>query len=211
MENGLVGYWHFDEGVGTTTLDASGNGNNGVFGGSPVWQLNANCKVSGCLNFDGINSYISIPATINDSLNTEATLVMWMKLANNIHAGYKTGFVRFGNDATGLSHYPWTDGLIYLSTFRAARWNSINDGGFDKTQWHMITITSAPGAGNYRLYQNDKLVASTTGDAVIAKSAAPNIGMSTGGYSLNGFVDEVRIYNRALSAIEIKTIYEDLK
>ena len=35
--SGLVGYWKFDEGVGTSVRDSSGEGNNGTFTGSPTW------------------------------------------------------------------------------------------------------------------------------------------------------------------------------
>ncbi len=54
-----VAYWPFDEGNGTTVLDASGNGNTGTFQGSPTWTSDS---ISGyALQFDGIDDKIFVP------------------------------------------------------------------------------------------------------------------------------------------------------
>jgi hypothetical protein len=45
---GLVGYWEFDEGDGKTTLDSSGNGNNGMRINDPKWVIG---QEGGCFNF----------------------------------------------------------------------------------------------------------------------------------------------------------------
>jgi prepilin-type N-terminal cleavage/methylation domain-containing protein len=46
---GLVGYWTFDEGSGTTAYDYSGYNNHGTLINGPTWQSGSNCKVGGCL------------------------------------------------------------------------------------------------------------------------------------------------------------------
>lgn len=210
-EVGFVGYWHLDEGTSTTAYDASGNGNNGVIAGTPIWVSGSDCKAGSCLNLDGTTNYITLPTSMNSSFLTEASIVFWAKLDSNTPGATQTGFLNLGNDEAENSHYPWTNGFLYLNTFRAVRWDGVNDGGFNKTNWHMIAITSAPGTGNYRFYRDAVLIASTTGDAVVAISDMPAIGKSFGSYYLDGTIDEVRLYNRALTAEEIGNIYSDLK
>src|SRR5262249_49373042 len=52
---GLIGYWKFDESTGTTAIDSSGLGNNGILTNGPTWTSG---KVNGALGFDGINDYV---------------------------------------------------------------------------------------------------------------------------------------------------------
>src|SRR2546425_6303786 len=57
--SGLVGYWPFDENSGNSTLDLSGNGNNGTLINSPTWTTKT-CKFANCLGFDGSNNYVQM-------------------------------------------------------------------------------------------------------------------------------------------------------
>jgi hypothetical protein len=67
--NGLVGYWMFDEGRGTSTFDSSGNGNAGTLNGNPAWTTNSSCIYGSCLFFDGSSQYIDVGQS--SSLNTD--------------------------------------------------------------------------------------------------------------------------------------------
>ena len=58
--SGLVGHWSFDEGSGTTTADRSGNGNTGTLNYGAAWEPSAQCKVGGCLSFDGVDDYVRV-------------------------------------------------------------------------------------------------------------------------------------------------------
>src|SRR3989338_5884576 len=61
--NGLVGYWAFDEGSGTTAGDSSGNGNNGTLVNGPTWTAG---KVgSQAISFDGSNDYFAVSLWMN--------------------------------------------------------------------------------------------------------------------------------------------------
>ena len=62
LRNGLVGWWKFNEGSGTTVIDWSGNNNNGSFVNAPTWL--SNCKRGGCIGFDGAaNRYVNLGAS----------------------------------------------------------------------------------------------------------------------------------------------------
>ena len=55
--NGLVGYWNFDEGTGTTAADSSGSGNNGTLVNGSTWTAG---KVgNGALQFDGVDDSVN--------------------------------------------------------------------------------------------------------------------------------------------------------
>ena len=74
MTRGLVAYWSFDEGTGTTTYDGSDNGNHGTFvtvASSPKWT---NGKVGGALSFDGVDDYVEVPDSSSLNLANIITL-----------------------------------------------------------------------------------------------------------------------------------------
>src|SRR3990170_7060226 len=56
--NGLVGYWAFDEGSGTTAGDSSGNGNNGTLTNGPTWV--AGKAGNGAVTLDGVDDRVLI-------------------------------------------------------------------------------------------------------------------------------------------------------
>ena len=73
---GLVGWWRFDEGTGTTAGDSSGNGNIGTISGAS-W---VDGKFGKALSFDGTNDYVTVP--YSSSLNSPKTFITWIKHAS---------------------------------------------------------------------------------------------------------------------------------
>ncbi len=166
------------------------------------------CPVPGALwtpngrYFDGLDDFITLP-DISGLFSTEGTLIIWLKNDDDVPASTK-GFVFFG--AVVSDHYPYTSGDIYLGVLRSDRPN-LGTIGIDKSVWHMLTITSQPGAENWKVYQNLTKIYSATGDATVTVPSAPLIGSS---YSLEdyaGHMGEVFAYNRALTPLEIQHNY----
>src|SRR5262249_12188825 len=73
--SGLVAYWKFDEGSGTTVSDASGNGNSGTLVNGPVWTAG---RVGNALFFDGIDDNITVPDSNSLDLSGSFTLSAWV-------------------------------------------------------------------------------------------------------------------------------------
>jgi len=204
LARGLVGCWLFNEGGGLYAFDLSGRNNKGTLTNGPLWYPG---RTGLSLSFDGADDYVSIP-DLTSYFSTEATLIMWIKLANNIPpVAEETGIVYMGNSGFS-SHYPYTDGIIYLDVFRNDR-VTVGNVGVDKSRWHLLAITNKPGANNWKVYQNGIEIYNTTGeDTIMWTGGAGSIGRSLLSYHcLKGLIDEVRIYNRALRPEEIQWLY----
>lgn len=212
---GPVGYWKFDEGAGTVAYDASGNANNGTltnfdFNDNSNWTTG---KVAGALEFDGSNDYVDAGTGASLDMGTgDATVEMWIKLAS---ISRNHGLIRTrtdGDSDAGISWY-YLSALnkIYFrfcdgSTTRLEHSSSaftITD-----TNWHLITVTyDRDGNATYYLDGISKFaLAISTQQGNITNSASLRLGYGTTYYQ-NGLIDEVRVYNRALSAAEISWNY----
>src|SRR3989338_3532519 len=201
---GLVGYWSFDDGAGFSATDFSGKNNTGVFPGgtaNPTW---VDGKRSKALNFDGGDDYVDVGMVLN--LAGDRTISLWLKTANShpveTHAavvakwdgtGYifwvHAGDVKWGDAES--SELVWTGGEAII----------------EDNQWHFLTATRAGSTG--AIYFDGQLKAS---GGVFTDSATTNrfsIGAYSNGSSgrYGGLIDEVRVYNRALTPSEVEGLY----
>lgn len=214
IENGLVGYWHFDENTSSTAYDASGMGSNGTLVSSPTWQTGGTCISGSCLNFS--NNYVAFSSA--PPLSSAGTLSAWA-LVNAWGTNYDS--IIFKGPGTSWSQ-------IDYGLFRNAATNqflgTINDGVNNMSgtgpksslitlgQWYHFVFTWNGSVSKF--YTNGI----ETGSFAWTKSAGTRstnmkIGKAVDGvvYPFNGLIDEVRIYNRALSATEVLNMYNDLK
>ena len=194
---GLVGWWNFEEGNGTSAGDMSGNGNNGTWYGSGTHY--AQGKVgSWAGQFNGTDDYLDLASL--PSLGTNATLIIWLKAPTN--NDWQRSPIQLG------SYDDWFGSLnVYLTIFRTGRINWADN--VNKSAWNQLAVTSAPGANDYKVYENAVSKYTTDGESVITLTYK-----SLGGGASNfwsGLIDDVRIYNRALSAAEIQAIYNSTK
>lgn len=215
LTSGLVGYWKLDEGTGPTTADSSGNSNIGTWAGTGSHWLAGKFSNSG--NFNGIDDYVNIPDPGTSSvfdLTYQGTLSLWIKL--NAYGALK-GFVgkysstawlntKFGiverGDWAGVDTIQGviSDGVNY---------DTIISSPLSLSQWHHIVYTFD--GSNLKLYKNGTI------DKQQVQYHTPSVdddpirigtwGGSAG--SMNGQIDDVRIYNRALSASEVSTLYNN--
>ena len=205
---GLVGYWPFDGSqmnwASNLALDASGNGNNGTL--VNMTPANAVMGVIGqALSFNGTSQSVSIP-TFNSTF-TYCTMTAWIKPAA-LPSGWN-GIV-FSRD--GLSKL----GGLSFNTTNELSWNWDNNGWSWASglyapinQWSLVTLVITPTSATIYLGSGGKLISATDPYANPAQ-VLDNlyIGQDTyGGRFFNGSIDDVRIYNRALSASEVKQLY----
>ena len=211
----LVGYWRFDNGTAT---DDSGSGNNGTVSGA-VWT--ANGKVGGAFGFDGVNDVIDLGDVLN--LDLPVTMSAWIKPTSL--AGTKGKGV-IGSDRNTNAAY---DG--YWMTISSTNWAieiGFGDGGGqgsvdrrekigttslnNNTWYHVVGVIR--GANDMDIYingVNDNGTHSGSGGAM----SHPTEPFQIGGFNLrtttttvfNGTIDEVQIWDRALSSEEIIDFY----
>jgi RHS repeat-associated protein len=204
----------FNEGSGTTTADASGNGNTGTLVGGVTWTTAG--KYGKALSFDGSSGVVRIPDSPSWKVDglTGYTVSMWVKVKNvtgNYLAPLGKGewssddivIYKFGNQwqfgirTTDLICGGITTAIPYLSTL-------------DNT-YHHIALSMDSSAGQCKFYSDGGVVGTdqfVSGTTVFATGTGLNnlfIGGLDGGHYLNSDIDEVRVYTSALTQAEIQT------
>jgi hypothetical protein len=204
LNDGLVGYWNFEEGSGTTVHDLSGNGHDATFTGSPQWVSG---KGQYALQFDGNDDYIEIPNTSSLNLQSAFTLSAWVKYTAN-ESNYEHAIFSKHNCGTGngfaLETYLGKP-MFFLVGSRVVPTSSYNDG-----EWHYIVGTYTYDNATASLYIDGDFICSGIISYNSTNSVNWRIAASTpNGYYpclFNGTIDEVRIYDRALSASEVAAL-----
>jgi hypothetical protein len=217
LVSGLMGYWRLDEGGGLTTYDSSGNGNNGILINNPVWTTG---KAGKALQFNvGPNvgndvlrqnaASVSIGRTF-DIPQLPFTLTAWINPASDDdwHAIfskrdlYDASMMRFD---IGL-HID--SGQVYLTTGQDF---VIFDYIPPKNAWTHIAVVATN--TDIELYVNglfqERCEPVRLGTGATANTAIGGTGEGVGGDNdpFIGIIDEVRVYNRVLSAHEVRQVY----
>lgn len=202
--NGLLGYWPLDEGTGTTARDVSGNGYNGTWTRPDPYDAP---KVGSYAGYFNISTpyYISVPNIGNASFQGGFTANAWVNMSSmstvnpiiDMRSSPQVGVISNGQ----LLFYLSTNGVAQVN-FYSPTTSTVPIGA-----WTMVSATYD---GAYRkLYLNGVLVASTSTTGIVTTGQATMyIGYRVGGSTFSvGDMDDVRVYNRALSAAEIQAIY----
>lgn len=218
LARGLVGLWLFNEGSGNKVFDLSGSGKDGTFGAgtaSPVWVPG---KLGSTLSFDD-EDYVDLNSNPENGL-AKFTFSAWVygrRFDNNPYI--------YGNAATDST----TDGIFYVfiratpagtidfsCSDGSAVIDSTNDGSTLSTNtWHHIAVVS--NGSNITRYldgiQTGTIDAHSLGvvkswnDSYIGNiNYEADAGPQTDRF-LNGLIDSILLYNRALSASEIVLLY----
>ncbi len=199
--DGLVGYWTLNE-KGNPAYDYSGNENNGVINEATL----TNGKSGGALSFDGENDYMNIPDLGISSLDvTEVTIEAWINPNSYDVSGY-TGIIVNKEDAWEIGLKNSTGELQGASAPGCWRWAGTYVVPLN-TWTHVAVVWT--GTNEYH-YVNGTLVDTftdcstplTTNDQDLRVGARGGDG-SPNSY-FKGIIDEVRVYNRALTADEIQ-------
>ena len=104
LTDGLVAYWPLNEGGGTTTADASGNGNDGALN-APTWDSG---KFGGALSFDGVDDFVDCGNSSTLDFGTgDFTISAWIKTTDR--AG-ETIFGNGGDDGGGIRYRLYIEG-----------------------------------------------------------------------------------------------------
>jgi hypothetical protein len=226
LQSGLVGLWTFDgPRINWTTgavTDSSGQGNTGHVINMSTSSSPVAGKMGQALKFDGATSYINIGANASLRPATQLTVSAWIKSTHAIGSVYERivdqrfnqGWVLSLAGATGANATTVGAPMIALGTDGTGA-NALLLGGTtniaNDNKWHLVTGTFSSGAT--AIYLDGQLQNSATASfsTVLYNSDPVTIGRDSTSASnteyFGGSIDDVRIYNRALSASEIKQLY----
>jgi len=200
---GLVAAYPFDEGAGTTVSDVSGNGNNGT-NNNATWATSG--KYGNALTFDGTSALVTVKNSPSLQLNTAMTLEAWVN-PSMVSSVYRDVIYK-GNDNYYLEGTTVTGSGVpgVGGTFGAAHNDVVLFGPVALTLNTWTHLAATYDGTTARLYINGTQAASQAQTGAIATSTKS---LQIGGDSIygqffQGTIDEVRIYNRALSASEIQ-------
>src|SRR3989344_236915 len=218
LNSGLVGYWSFDgkDMANVTAYDRSGNANNGTLTNGPARAIG---KLGQGLEFDSTNDIVNAESnTVLDNL-TVKTICAWIKPSAFNYRDIMSKMVTTG---TGwifrlAQNCPSGDRLCYYHKFdtSAGYWSTT---GIPNTAWShaCVAFDSSSSANDPTFFINGE-------SKTVTESITPNGGSSDDSTanliignlrtdlddpSFGGLIDDVRIYNRALSGDEIKRLYK---
>lgn len=207
-DTNLIAHYTFDEGSGSTAVDASGNGNNGTLVNGPVWVSG---KVgTNALDFDGADDYVDLGNL--DIPGNAMTIAAWFNSRNLSNCSSQD--CRIVSKATGVStaeHFwmlsTWNGELRFrlktdgtTTTLVAENSNLSND-----IWYHMVAVYDG---SEMRIYQDGVLTGSVgkTGSITTDASVGAWIGSNPPNATSqpwDGQIDDLRIYDRVLTDAEI--------
>ncbi|PYN84021.1 MAG: hypothetical protein DMD96_00005 [Candidatus Rokuibacteriota bacterium] len=204
--SGLVAAYAFNEGSGQTVSDASGNNNTATLGGGVAWTSQG--RFGNALVFNGAD-FVSLPAAAALDLTTAMTLEAWVYPTatsgtwSTILLKEQPGALVYALYAASPTNQPST----VFNTATTASGERIVAGAapLPLNAWSHLVATYD--GTTLRLYINGSLVGTQpVAGAIVTSTGALRIGgNNVWGEYFQGLVDEVRIYNRALSPAEIQT------
>jgi hypothetical protein len=202
--NGLVAYYPFSG----NTSDSSGNGNNGVNNGC-VYAADQFGDVNRALSFNGTSNYVQLPFS-STSLSSSFSFTAWVDWLNVSSDPFVAGI--FSNDVDTsrgilIGITPSTQQL-YTQVYTTVGSYAYYDGPqIIPNSWEFISVTYS--GDSLKIYKNGSLIAKKNLLGTIGGGLNLQIGHNT--YTsryFGGYLDEVRIYNRALNDAEIQTLYQ---
>jgi hypothetical protein len=198
---GLVGWWKFDETEGAIAADSSGNGHRGSLRGNPIWRPQGG-KRGGAIELDGKSAFVEIANESAFDISGQLTISTWVNIKSvpqewtaivtkgdtgwRLATEYSQKAFHFGADAMN-----WLNGTTEVNA----------------SQWHHVLC----------VYDGQKLSTYLDGKLDISKPWSGALGSNDfpvcigenaeqPGRFWHGLIDDVRIYNYALSTDEIKAL-----
>jgi hypothetical protein len=216
--NGLVAYYPFN----ANANDASGNGNNGTLIGT---QLAADRfgEPNSAYQFNGTNAYIEVPSSSSLAFGNQITACAWVRPDHLNPPEGTAGFQEMTIACKGFDVEGPLDWAFVINTnfmrhhLMLANWTYLDSAaGVQSNLWQYVSFTydgtnmliylngipigQRPAAGAFRI---------TTGSMRIGAYAPINgLPISGSRHFFSGCLDDVRIYNRALSTSEVKQLYD---
>ena len=216
--NGLVGWWPFTG----NAIDSSGNGNNGTVNGA-IPDNDRYGSTNHSYLFNGINNYIRVSNNPNLVLDSNFTISCWVKILGL--NTFNTFLSNASNNQTGVSGWVWgyanfsSPAKIHFQAYPFYNNSTLSQIGGNLTNtWHNISVTYDKGDSKLKYFVNGQMtdtftiaynITNANLDFFIGnhfQNNNPSTPVPTNG-SFNGNIDDIGIWNRALTQQEITDLY----
>ena len=208
LSQGLVGLWTFDGPTisGTTVDDLSGNGNNGTNNGATPTIG----KLGQALSFDGSSQYVALPNFNPSTVFNGSGPISDFTLSAWALGTYTSGFRPIIGDLSGSIFYlggndSGTPDEVAVHFGSDGYGFSTSPGYINDGTWHLWTVVIQ--GGTFQLYMDGQAVSGATGTVGTFSTTEISIGHTQRGEYWQGKIDDVRVYDRALSASEVQDLY----
>jgi len=203
LNDGLVAYYPFNGNAN----DESGNGNHGTVYGATLTEDRFG-NTDSAYSFDGINDYMEIN---NFSLSYDSiTILAWVFLKSHSSCCPKIIGTRYSNYAFQLEIF--SNNKIMWDCATQSQRLETDENVMELGDWYLITATY-DGANSHIYYDSNRVASRTATGSIELLNAVIRIGVEVHANEdyWDGYMDDIRIYNRALSNSEIQQLYNEGK
>ncbi len=204
-----IAWWRLDDDAGTTPQDSSGNGFHGTFVGFPTWVAG---QVGGALNLSGTDQAVDIPFGVCSAVaaGTEITIACWFKgsLFQSAVRLQPTSvlyvLLGFGNPPVAALQ---NDGEVV---------GGLSIPGVQDGEWHHVAMTwQANTVNGFKIYVDGAVASQRNSNNSTLPNFVNDFPAALGAYrgvavdeETNGTLDDVRIFDRALSDAEVTELFQ---
>ncbi len=201
-ERGLFAHWKFDEGSGSTATDSAGT-NNGALIGGPTWT---DGRINGALSFDGVNDYVVV-APIAPLWGNTVTVEAWVRTSEFAGIWNPVMTQSLGN---GYYFYISSGRPSFYIVVGAAYVQAISPDAINPNEWYHVAGTND--GANLKVYVNSQLKGSGVSTGFLGVVSNAYIGFEpASSLYYKGLIDDVRIYDRAVSETELQDIANPMR
>lgn len=220
ITSNLVAHWEFDDGSGNTAYNSVSN-KHGTLVGDPVWTTGI---IGGALEFDGAGDYVVVDSYKGITGTQSRTFAAWIR-ADSTDIYEPEAIVSWGryNTSGGYwnlqlerDNFRGTPGALHLEVEDG--WK-VGDTDLADDSWHHVAVVlendGSPNASEIKLYVDGvEEFYSASNSQAINTSFFENVRIGCGAWNynpsafFNGAIDDVRIYDRALSDTDIVELSE---
>ncbi|MEF8780262.1 MAG: LamG-like jellyroll fold domain-containing protein [Haloferacaceae archaeon] len=208
-DGGLVGYWPFDGGAGTTAVDASGTGNDGTREGAPTTGVEG-LLGSTAYELDGEDDHVRVPhdESLEMSDGDAVSVSMWVNQNEDLGRSW-TALLQKSDASYNLQLNGANQPEFTIHTPDGG-WQSASAGdALQQDRWyHLVGVYDGD---EVRLYVDGELADATPVTGEMSDASASDVGIGENlertGRHFSGRIDEPRLYDRALGEAEVDTLY----